>query len=71
MDLLPPHWPGLEVHEDMVVACVRHTVEGRVKRELRSFKTTTQNLMALSERLPAEGGTDIVMEATGISWKPV
>jgi transposase len=46
-------------------------VAGTVKCEVRTFKTTTKELLALSEWLAAEGGTDIAMEATGIYWKPV
>jgi hypothetical protein len=42
-----------------------------VKREVRSFQTTTQGLLALSEWLSAEGCTHVVMEATGVYWKPV
>jgi transposase len=53
------------------VACVRHMVDGDVTREVRSFKTTTKGLMALSEWLSVEGCTHIVMEATGVYWKPV
>jgi transposase len=54
-----------------VVAAVRHMVGGTVRREVRTFKTTTKDLMALSEWLSAEGCTHIAMEATGIYWKPV
>jgi transposase len=46
-------------------------VDGTVRREVRTFKTTTKDLMALSEWLSAEGCTHIAMEATGIYWKPV
>ena len=53
------------------MACVRHMVNGDVKREVRSFKTTTQGLMTLSEWLSVEGCTHIVMEPTGVYWKPV
>ena len=53
------------------MACVRHMVDGEVRREVRSFKTTTKGLMALSEWLSVEGCTHIVMEATGVYWKPV
>jgi transposase len=41
MEVLHSHCAGLDVHKDMVVACVCHTVEGKVRREVRSFKTTT------------------------------
>ncbi len=71
MELLHPHCAGLDVHKDSVVACVRHMVDGDVRREVRSFKTTTHGLMALSEWLSVEGCTHIVMEATGVYWKPV
>jgi len=71
MEVLHPHCAGLDVHKDTVVACVRHMVEGVVKREVRTFKTTTKDLMGLSEWLSAEECTHIAMEATGIYWKPV
>jgi transposase len=71
MEVVHPHCAGLDVHKDSVVACVRHMVDGTVKREVRSFQTTTQGLLALSEWLSAEGCTHVVMEATGVYWKPV
>ena len=71
MEVLHPHCAGLDVHKDTVVACVRHMVDGAVKREVRTFKTTTKDLMALSGWLSVEGCTHVAMEATGIYWKPV
>src|SRR5512143_3185784 len=71
MEVLYPHCAGLDVHKVTVVACVRHTANGTVRREVRTFKTTTKELLALSEWLSGEGCTDIVMEATGVYWKPV
>jgi transposase len=71
MEVLHPHCAGLDVHKDCVVACVRHMVDGDVTREVRSFKTTTKGLLALSEWLSVEGCAHIVMEATGVYWKPV
>ncbi|MDR3437844.1 IS110 family transposase, partial [Telmatospirillum sp.] len=71
MEVLHPHCAGLDVHKDTVVACVRHMTGGSVKREVRTFKTTTRDLMALSDWLVAEGCTHIAMEATGIYWRPV
>ncbi len=44
---------------------------GTVKREVRTFKTMTTDLLALSEWLASEGCTHVVMEATGVYWKPV
>ena len=71
MEVLHSHCAGLDVHKGSVVACARHMIDGAVTREVRSFKTTTKDLMALSEWLSMEGCTHIVMEATGIYWKPV
>jgi transposase len=71
MEVLYPHCAGLDVHKNTVVACVRHMVNGTVKREVRSFKTTTTELLALSDWLAAEKCTHIAMEATGVYWKPV
>jgi transposase len=53
------------------VACARHALDGTVKREVRTFKTMTKDLLALSEWLASEGCSQIVMEATGVYWKPV
>jgi transposase len=44
---------------------------GSVRREVRTFKTTTKELLSLSEWLAAEGCTHVAMEATGVYWKPV
>ena len=71
MEVLYPHCAGLDVHKDTVVACVRHMVNGSVRREVRSFKTTTKELLALSDWLAGEGCTHVAMEATGVYWKPV
>jgi transposase len=71
MDVLYPRGTGLDVDKDAIVACVRHITGGTVKREVRSFKTMTTDLLALSEWLAAEDCTHIAMEATGVYWKPV
>jgi transposase len=71
MEVLHPHCAGLDVHKDSVVACVRRLIEGRVSSHVKTFKTTTQELMALSDWLSCQGVTHIGMEATGVYWKPV
>ncbi len=71
LEVLYADCAGLDVHKDSVVACARHTIDGNVSREVRTFKTTTADLMALSAWLSAQGCTHIVMEATGVYWKPV
>ena len=71
MEVLHAHCAGLDVHKDSVVACARHMVDGKVTTAVKTFKTTTQELMALSGWLSTEGATHIAMEATGVYWKPV
>lgn len=71
MEVLYPRCAGLDVHKDMVVACLRVTANGTVGREVRTIGTTTKALLDLSEWLASEGCTHIVMEATGVYWKPV
>ncbi len=53
------------------MACVRPMVDGKVTSPVKTFKTTTQELMALSDWLSAESVTHVGMEATGVYWKPV
>ena len=71
MEVLHPNCAGLDVHKETVVACSRRVIAGKVVREVRTFKTTTTDLLALSEWLGTLGCTQIVMEATGVYWKPV
>jgi transposase len=71
MELLHSHCAGLDVHKDSVVACARHMVDGKVATEVKSFQTTTHELMGLSDWLSSQGVTHIAMEATGVYWKPV
>jgi transposase len=71
MEVLYRNCAGLDVHKDTVVACVRHMVNGSVEREVRTFRTTTRDLLALSQWLADEGCTHVAMEATGVYWKPV
>jgi transposase len=71
MEVLYPHCAGLDVHKASVVAAVRHMTNGKVTTAVKTFKTTTQELMLLSEWLSAEGATHIAMEATGVYWRPV
>jgi transposase len=71
MEVLHPHCTGLDVHKDSVVACFRHVSEGKVTTLVKTFKTTTRELMGLSDWLTAEAVTHIAMEATGVYWKPI
>jgi transposase len=71
MEVLHAHCAGLDVHKDSLAACVRHMVDGKVTTRVKSFNTTTAELMLLSDWLSSEGATHVAMEATGVYWKPV
>jgi transposase len=72
MEVLYPRCAGLDVHKDVVVACVRVAQpNGKPVLEVRSFSTITSELCALADWLAEHECTHVVMEATGVYWKPV
>ena len=71
MDVMFERVAGLDVHKAMIIATVRIILGGKVKRECRSFETTTSGLLELLAWLTASGCTHVAMEATGVYWKPV
>jgi transposase len=71
MEVLHPRCAGLDVHGDNVVAC-RRIIRGCVpETEVKTFDTTTRALLKLRAWLLEKGCTHVVMEATGVYWKPV
>jgi len=63
---------GLDVHQATVVACLLIVCkDGKVQKQLRTFGTTTRELLRLREWLLSEGCTHLAMESTGVYWKPV
>jgi transposase len=71
MEVLYPRCAGLDVHKDVIVACVRVAIDGKIEQEVRSFSSVTKELLALSEWLSEHECTHVAMEATGVYWKPV
>ena len=53
MELLHRRCCGLDVHKETVVACLRLVSDGKVTTEVRTFQTTTVDLLRLSEWLAA------------------
>jgi transposase len=63
---------GIDVHKKSVVACRITPNEGKGwRKEVRSFGTMTDDLLALADWLHAAGVTHIAMESTGVYWKPL
>ena len=70
MEVLYPRCAGLDLAKDILVACVR--IHGqRVSKEIRTFATTTRDLLALATWLSEQGVTHVAMEATGTYWRSV
>ena len=63
---------GLDVHQSTVVACLLIVLKnGTVHKNMRTFGTTTRELLSLRAWLLSEGCTHVAMESTGVYWKPV
>ena len=72
MDTMYRCCAGLDVHKETVAACVRRVDSaGRVRKEVRTFGTTTSELLKLLDWLSAEGAQAAAMESTGVFWKPI
>lgn len=67
-----PRCAGLDVHKRQVTACrVTPGPDHQLQAEVRTFGTMTRDLLALSDWLTAGGCTHVVLESTGVYWKPV
>jgi transposase len=63
---------GLDVHRKTIAVCVRVPADtGERAQHVRTFGTTAADLMALRDWLEAHQVTQVVMESTGVYWKPV
>ena len=63
---------GLDVHQATVVACLLVVLRnGQVQKQVRTFGTTTRELLSLRAWLVSEGCTHVAMESTGVYWKPI
>lgn len=67
MEVIRERCVGLDVHKKTVTACCI-TTEGK---ELRTFGTTTRELMEMADWIMAKECTHVAMESTGVYWKPI
>jgi transposase len=71
MEVLYQTCCGVDVHQATVVACVRHpTKGGRRKSEVRTFGTTTAELLELTDWLMEHGVTHVAREVRGYGGSP-
>jgi len=72
MDILYPCCCGLDIHKRNVTAClIADDPGGRSRKEVRTFGTMTDELLALADWLAGAGCTHVAMESTGVYWKPI
>jgi len=58
---------GVDVHAKTVVVCLIKNG----KKQIRTYSTMTDDLLALSDWLVSEGCKQVAIESTGVYWKPV
>src|SRR5690606_9056586 len=72
MDAVRSCCAGLDVHQETVVACVlKGPLELKPQCFFRTFGTTTRELLELQDWLQQQECKEVVMESTGVLWKPV
>lgn len=63
---------GLDIHKKLVVAClILLSTNGQRHKEIRTFRTTTQELLLLRDWLAGAGCTHVAMESTGVYWRSI
>lgn len=72
MEILYTHCAGLDVHKKTVKVCLlTQGANGQPHKEFRTYMTTTEELLKLSDWLHEQGCTHVAFESTGVSWKPI
>lgn len=72
MEIFYARCAGLDVHKKTIRVCVLIRQEqGKSQKELRTYMTTTQDLLNLLDWLLEQGCTHVALEGTGVYWKPV
>jgi transposase len=71
VELLVERAAGLDVHKKTVVACARTPGEVDWHTDIRTFPTFTVGLEAMRDWLQEQRVEAVVLEATGVYWKPV
>jgi transposase len=72
MDVVYERCCGLDVHQKTVVACVLVAGSGKqIRKEIRTYRTMTVDLLELGDWLESMGVQTVAMEATGVYWQPL
>lgn len=72
VDVMYARCCGLDIHKKLVVACLITPGRGTTaQKEIRTFGTMTDDLLALGDWLAGAGCTHVAMESTSVYWKPI
>ncbi len=72
ISMLHPVCCGIDVHKDIIVACLRTVNEkGEKFEEIREFSGFTDDLLLMKDWLLENDCPIIAMESTGIYWRPL
>ena len=70
MDILHERCAGLDIHKKTIAACViTPGPDGTPVKQVRTFGTMTDELLALADWLTNTGVSHVAMESTGVYWK--
>lgn len=71
MQILYPRCCGLDVHKASLTACILINESNQNERHLRRFGTMTRDIAELANWLTRHGVRKLVMESTGVYWRPI
>jgi transposase len=72
MEILYTQCAGCDVHKKTIKVClIIRDANGQRQKEFRTYGTTTEEILKLSDWLKEQRCTHVAMEGTGVYWKPV
>ncbi|SRR6266516_35243 len=71
MQVMYQRCAGIDVHLRFLVVCLLISEGGQRRKEIRTFRNETADLLVLRAWLLQEGCSHVAMESTGVYWLPV
>ena len=71
MEILFDRCGSVDVHKETLTACIMIGRGKRLKKEIRTYSTMTEDIENLRDWFKGEGVKKVAMESTGVYWKPV
>jgi transposase len=71
MQVMSQRCAGIDVHLRFLVVCLSIIEAGQRRKEIRTFRSETADLLALRAWLLQEGCSHVGMESTGVYWLPL